>query len=858
MTKSRDLGNLVKTGAVQFPDGLGTAGQALQVNSGATGLEFADAGSGTTTVATISALEALSAAEGDMAFVTGTNGLFIKKTAGWYKIATVANDQLQSVTVTMSGGGTSGNPYELALDGTNTLATGAATDPEGLSVTWSAAPVSPATLSGNNIVVSGTNVATLTQGTGSSSNVFTLDPVATTGTHNFSVRFSVTDGVNAALSTDKDYVLNFVTVVANSRYTTMLAQAVGANNGTNSSLTDSSSNNATLTNTGTPVAGTFSPYRGRGYSGYFPDTGGPYFVVSSHADFAMGTGAFTVSMWVKMAYQYNGTVIDTRDGSNAGLVVEASSTQFTAIRNTTSTAVSATLLDTWGHFCWTRDGSGNNKLFVNGVQSGSTFSDTTNYTSQNFRMGDNYQGSTDLKAWVKDVHIVKGYAYEPTADQILGVAEVKTGTVFLGCALPYIGDKSSSPKTITTSNGFTLSLDSPNNFSEYDAADNGGSIYADGSSGASFSQISLSTTFTVECWFYMTASDNTWQTLFYSQSPFKHFVAKWTSSGIELQYYQNITHQTKASLNTWNHAALVSDGTNIYVYLNGVRSTNSVAASQTFTTNYLAWRNSEEFIGYIADARIIDGTAVYSGASFTPPSAPLSSSGADIHIKGTDASIIDKSSFANLTLSGDAKCVTTAVVHNSNTISPKSMYFDGTGDHVILPNDTLALPDTKTEFSMEMWAKFDDFSGDNGYRTLIYNGNESGSTRNFWFGAYTTYGNYRLGWQANGGNAFDATTNISANTWYHIAMVKQKDQSNPTSGNPTVKLFINGAEYATNTSWRSSYAIPSSSTYLGKETSVQGPMKGYIQDFRFRKGYVGWALNGSTYTYPVPTEELKG
>jgi len=183
------------------------------------------------------------------------------------------------------------------------------------------------------------------------------------------------------------------------------------------------------------------------------------------------------------------------------------------------------------------------------------------------------------------------------------------------------------------------------------------------------------------------------------------------------------------------------------------------------------------------------------------------------------------------------------------------MYFDGTGDHVILPNDLLALPDTKTEFSMEMWAKFDDFSGDNGYRTLIYNVN--GSTVNFWFGAYTTYGNYRLVWQAQGGNAFDATTNISANTWYHIAMVKQKDQSNPT-GYPTVKLFLNGAEYATNTSARGNYAIPSFPTYLGKETSVQGPMKGYIQDFRFRKGYVGWALNGSTYTYPVPTAPLEG
>ena len=207
----------------------GSSGQFLK-STGSGGVVFDAVAAGTTTVADITALEALTAAQGDMAFVLSNDNVYIRKTAGWYKIAQVTNNQLESVTVTMSGGGTAGTPYALALDGTDTTATGAATDPEGLSVTWSAAAISPTTLSGNNIVVSSVNVATITQGTGASSNVFTIDPTATTGTHNFSLRFSVTDGVNATINTDKTYTLNFVTTVTDSKYTVLLAEGQGAGN----------------------------------------------------------------------------------------------------------------------------------------------------------------------------------------------------------------------------------------------------------------------------------------------------------------------------------------------------------------------------------------------------------------------------------------------------------------------------------------------------------------------------------------------------------------------------------------------------------------------------------------------------
>lgn len=46
MTKSRDLGDLAQTVAVNLPTSLGSASQVLQVNSGATALEFANAAGG--------------------------------------------------------------------------------------------------------------------------------------------------------------------------------------------------------------------------------------------------------------------------------------------------------------------------------------------------------------------------------------------------------------------------------------------------------------------------------------------------------------------------------------------------------------------------------------------------------------------------------------------------------------------------------------------------------------------------------------------------------------------------------------------------------------------------------------------
>ena len=187
------------------------------------------------------------AASGSQAFVAGTNRLYIWNGTGWYNIALI------NTNPTISGVSSS---YSLAQDGTATTVTIVASDPEGIPITYSLA----SDTSGS--------IATVAQGTGASTNVFTITPStsnANAGT--FTLTFRASDGVNIATA-PAEFSLAFQ--VVNSHYTSALITSVGANNAVNNTFIDSSSNSHTITASGTATQTTFSPYRHGGYSLYFP------------------------------------------------------------------------------------------------------------------------------------------------------------------------------------------------------------------------------------------------------------------------------------------------------------------------------------------------------------------------------------------------------------------------------------------------------------------------------------------------------------------------------------------------------------------------------------------------------------
>jgi hypothetical protein len=223
MTKSRDLGDLAQTVAASLPTSLGSAGQAIVVNTGANGLEFGDAGSSVTVVENVTGLGNItSPSAGDMALVTDLNNIYVRKTAGWYLIATVTNQGPQSVSVTLSGGGGGdSSAYTLASDGSTTSTVTGSADPdrEADTLSWSASAGTStafaATLtdggSAVNITTSAdtsTVLATISQ----SSNVFTITPSSSTTAPNggtFSVTFAVTDGINTSVDNTTTFTLDF-------------------------------------------------------------------------------------------------------------------------------------------------------------------------------------------------------------------------------------------------------------------------------------------------------------------------------------------------------------------------------------------------------------------------------------------------------------------------------------------------------------------------------------------------------------------------------------------------------------------------------------------------------------------------
>jgi hypothetical protein len=194
MTKSRDLGDLAQTVAVNLPTALGTAGQTLMVNSGADGLEFGEAsGGGVTTYTGKSGTDGTPAgatyidnvsspSEGDLAYDLAADQLYIRTTSAWTRLA-LGVDESPIITTEPS------TTHTLNSDGSTSTVTMVATDPEGFGITYGIAYPTA-----NNALPNQLATATsINQSTG----VFTFDPSTTeadAGT--VKVRLSASDGIS--------------------------------------------------------------------------------------------------------------------------------------------------------------------------------------------------------------------------------------------------------------------------------------------------------------------------------------------------------------------------------------------------------------------------------------------------------------------------------------------------------------------------------------------------------------------------------------------------------------------------------------------------------------------------------------
>jgi hypothetical protein len=182
-------------------------------------------------------------------------------------------------------------------------------------------------------------------------------------------------------------------------------------------ITDNSKNNLTVTSVNGAVISTAQSKFGG--ASVFLDGTNDYLVTPTTSAFTFGTGDFTVELWIYQTVSsvsaYKVLVGDNVYGSVGGWQLYSYNNQLNLYKGSAGGGAeiispSGTLtLNSWNHVVWTR-ASGNNRIFINGTQVGTTVSDSTNYTSTIIYIGASKTNTFNFAGYIDELRITNGYA----------------------------------------------------------------------------------------------------------------------------------------------------------------------------------------------------------------------------------------------------------------------------------------------------------------------------------------------------------------------------------------------------------------------------------------------------------------
>ena len=232
--------------------------------------------------------------------------------------------------------------------------------------------------------------------------------------------------------------------------------------------------------------------------------------------------------------------------------------------------------------------------------------------------------------------------------------------------------------------------------------------------------------FTAECWVYNTVSTGGTQTIFgqgnsagsSTSVSFELYInsGRTISGGIYIGSQKYATSTGTLSLNAWNHVALVRDGGNVRIYINGVQdgvNTTAGTSSVTDQTSQFALGrpgeyNGQYFNGYISNFRFVNGTCLYpSGTTFRPATTPLTAVTNTKLLTSQSNRFVDNSASPLTVTAGGTPSVQAfspflPTAAYSTSVVGGSGYFDGTGDYLTAASNANLTPGSST-YTFEFW-----------------------------------------------------------------------------------------------------------------------------------------------------------
>jgi hypothetical protein len=636
-------------------------------------------------------------------------------------------------------------------------------------------------------------------------------------------------------------------------YVSLLLHGDGTNGAQNNTFLDSSSNNFTITRNGNPTQGSLSPY-GNLWSNFFSSTTG-YLTVAGGMPSGTGT-AFTMECWIYITNLSDYNAITRGDVSprlDWGVDTSGSlKLDSVTVGNICSSAANTIQTNVWYHVVVTRSTGNVYKLWVNGTNVATSSALGTSFSANTTIGYSSYSSSHYFKGYISNFRVVTSEVYTSAFTPPTAPLTAISGTSLLTCQSNRFIDNSANNFTITRNGDVRVTKEAP--FlptAAYSTSVIGGSAYFDGTgdwltvpSNSAFDQTG---DFTFETWVRVdatvTGTFSNFGNVFSQETPniFKfgfnksrQFVVLEAGAGSPA-----LTSTTTFAIGVWYHVAVVRSGmstNNLKLYVNGAQEaqttkTNSVASANTTFIGREAWSGDPGTLtGALSDLRYVKGTAVYT-SNFTPPTAPLTAiTNTSLLLNFTNAGIFDNAAENVLETVGNAQISTSVKKYGTGSLA-----FDGTGDWLLVPDNTNLQLGTGN-FTVEAWVYL---SATGSARGLV----GKGTSTTGWL--LSTNSSDQIVF-THGTTTLTSSSALSANTWTHVAVVREGTGTNQT------KIYIGGSNVATGTV--STDFNQTSVMYVGADRTGGSALNGYIDDLRITKGYARYTANFTPPTAAFPDQ----
>jgi hypothetical protein len=632
-----------------------------------------------------------------------------------------------------------------------------------------------------------------------------------------------------------------------------------ANNNTNTTVLDNSSNRLTITATGNVYQGSFGPFTqidaiktSNQTSVYFNNNS--YLQVTNNAALDLSSGNFTIEFW---AYPINygtlgngvtnGVILSkwfSTGGYSFQVGLNSSGLLYMNWNNTTGFSSDTIVpINEWSHIAIVRNGN-NFKMYKNGINFGSTTSSVTiNTSTSNMQIGFNQESAMwYYGGYLTNLRILKGTALYNTdfTPQTVPLTAITNTSILALQGITY-SDSSSNNLSISTGGSMALTNEVPFTINKNGSMYFDGSSYVSATSNAAFG-LGISN-FTIEAFVYPTNNPaNGPGTIcdLRSGSTASATVFRINNS-LRLVFYDGPANSTKTftsltvAMNIWQHIAIVRNGNTITGYINGQFAGSDSVTSNLGTTQPCRVGGNQtagfNFNGYITSLRIVK-SAVYT-STFTAPTQLLTNiTNTSILLKFLNYGINDITGKNNLAILGTTSNL--KITNSVTTNGSASIIFSGSSYLYAIPNSSFSVG--TGDFTIELWVRFITVPPSSDFTSFCQNDSIGSSTNDkFWFG-YTNGTGLVFG-RHNSGNTVASATWLPLTTlWYHVAVCRK---------NGTILLFLNGSQRTvTNSTVFNGISFGQNGMTIGA-MSTPKYFNGYINNFRFIPGY---AMYNSTFT----------